>query len=70
MSLILKFLKIFVFLLPMQTLRHSGCWGDNSTPPPPLYFLLDNNENYAFISIVSTFFCRFVPWLWKLKEKN
>ena len=53
MSLILKFLKIFVFLLSMQTLRHSGCWGDNSTLPPH-YFLLDNNENYAFIGIAST----------------
>ena len=36
----------------MQVLRHSGCWGGNSTP----IYLLDNNENYAFIGIKWRFF--------------
>ena len=34
----------------MQALQHSGAWGDNSTP-----FFLDNNEDYAFISIKWSF---------------
>ena len=46
MSLIFEFLKISVSSLFMQALQHSGAWGDNSTP-----FFLDNNEDYAFISI-------------------
>ena len=45
LSLIFKF--IFVFLLSMQALRQSGCWGGNSAP----IFLLVNDENYAFIGI-------------------
>ena len=36
----------------MQAPRHSGCWDDNSTS----IFMLDNNENYAFIYIKWTFF--------------
>ena len=36
----------------MQALWHSGCRGDNSTP----IVLLDNNKNYAFTGIKSSFF--------------
>ena len=64
MSLIFNFLEIFVFLLFMQSLRLNGCWGDSSTP----IILLDNNENYAFIGIKGSYFWRFAPWHWKLKE--
>ena len=41
----------------MQALRHSGCWSDNSTP----IFLLNNNENYAFIGIKWSFFDVLLP---------
>ena len=39
--------KNFVFLLYMQALRHSGCWGDNSIP----IVLLNDNENSTFTGI-------------------
>ena len=47
MSVMFKFLKIFVFLLSMQALRHGGFRSDNNT----VIFLLDNDENYACISM-------------------
>ena len=47
LSQIFEFLKIFVFLLSMQALRHNECWGDNTTP----IVLQDNNGNYAFTCI-------------------
>ena len=52
----------------MQTLRHSGCWGNNSTH----IFLLSNNENYAFIGIKWSFFDVFPMTLKVIKksEKN
>ena len=46
----------------MQALGH--IWGDNST----LIFLLENDENYAFISIKWIFFWNFAPWHWNWKE--
>ena len=48
MSLVFKFLKIFVLLLCIQGIRRNRCWGDNSTP----VVLLDNIENYL----------TFYPW--------
>ena len=55
MSLIFKFLKIFVFLLCMQALRYNRYWDDNSTP----VVWLDNNENYAFTGIYNAAFLTF-----------
>ena len=59
MSLLFKVLKIFVFLLSMQALRHSGCWVDNKQ----LHFLLDNNEYYAFIGIKWSAFGVLSPYI-------
>ena len=56
MSLVFKFLKIFVLLLCIQGIRRNRCWGDNSTP----FVLLDNIENYL----------TFTPDIKKVKKTN
>ena len=62
--LIFKFLKVFVFLLCMKALRHSGCWRGNNT----LIVLLDNNWNNAFTGIKGSFFDVFPPDIKSLKK--
>ena len=55
MSLIIKFLKIFVFLSFMKGLRHSGCWGGKGTLIYLLHFfdieILKGFEKRQILSI-------------------
>ena len=65
MSVIIKFFLIFFSDHPCGP-YHSGCWGDNSIA----IFLLDHDENYAFIGMKWIFFDVFSPWQFSNIFKN